>query len=287
MRKVIIIVGATGLIGSALARQLASDCEIHCISRSAPTYEGVTWHEADLSQPLNIATLPKRADAVVYLAQSEHFRDFPDHSADMFQVNTVSLLGMLEYARRAQVGTFVYGSSGGVYGGSSARLNEEAQIPAHGDIGFYLSTKLCSEIIAQNYVGLFNVVILRYFFVYGPGQREDMLIPRLVNRVRAGDAIRLNGPEGITINPVHVLDAAAATRHALNLSSSSTINVAGPQMLSLRQIGDLVGRAVGREPVFATSESGGSSNLAGDITRMRQLLVAPQISFAEGLKSIL
>jgi UDP-glucose 4-epimerase len=286
-KKTIVVTGATGLIGSKFVAALAPEHDVHCVSRETPTAKNVSWHRVDLSRPCSLQGFPKRVDAVVYLAQSEYFRDFPEHSRDIYQVNTVNLLHMLDYARQAEARIFVYGSSGGVYGTGDGRMTEEIQIPALSDIGFYLSTKLCSEIIAQNYVRFLNVVILRYFFVYGCGQRQSMLIPRLVKRVCSGEPILLQGKDGIRINPVHVSDAAAATLRALDLSVSQTVNIAGPEVLSLREIGDLIGRAVGREPIYSVDENSAPANLTGDIARMRELLVAPMIRFADGVKSVL
>ena len=283
----IVVSGASGLIGSALVEALAADWEVHCISRKAGPRRGVTWHELDLSCPCDFGVLPPAPDAFVYLAQSEFFRDFPQHSLDIFQVNTVNLLRALDYAHVSGCRIFVYGSSGGVYGTGESRMSEEIQIPVRGDLGFYLSTKLCSEIVAQNYSRFFDVVILRYFFVYGPGQRQSMLIPRLIQQVRDGQPLVLQGEDGVRINPVHVSDAVAATRQALELSGSRTVNVGGPDVLSLREIGALIGEAVGRQPLYSIDRGNAPGHLTGDIAWMRELLVAPKVHFADGVRSML
>jgi len=286
-KPTIVMTGATGLIGAALTRALLLDYDVHCVSRRRRHGGQITWHTLDLSTACDFSGLPKSADAMVYLAQSEYFREFPEHSLDIYQVNTGNLLRALDYARQAGVRNFVFASSGGVYGTGESRMSEVIQIPARGDLGFYLSTKLCSEILAQNYVPFFSVVILRYFFVYGPGQRASMLVPRLIQRVRDGQPLVLQGKDGIRINPVHVSDAVAATRRALELEGSHTVNVGGPEVLSLREIGRLIGEAVGREPIFSIDHGGTPGHLAGDITRMRELLVAPKVRLADGLKSLL
>jgi UDP-glucose 4-epimerase len=286
-RKTIVITGGTGLIGAALVQRLATEHEVHCVSRRPPPARAAIWHALDLAHACGFERLPQRADAVIYLAQSEYFRDFPAHSLNIYEVNTANVLRMLEYARQAGVKNFVYGSSGGINAVDKTKANENVEIPAVGDIGFYLSTKLCSELLAQNYAAFFKVAILRYFFVYGRGQRHGMLIPRLVQRVRAGEPIVLHGRDGIRINPVHVADAAEATRCALSLDVSMAINIAGPQVLSLRQIGEIIGEAVGRAPVFTVEDDKEPQDLIGDTTGMREHLTAPQIHFADGIKSLL
>lgn len=285
-----VLTGATGLLGSQLVPLLRPDWQVHGVSRHRPVGvvpSGVIWHPLDLSRELDSTQLPPRADAVIYLAQSEHFREFPARALEIFEVNTANALHFLDYARKSGVQSFIYASSGGVYGGGDAGMSEEIAIPVRGDLGFYLSTKLCSEIAVQNYADHFNVVILRYFFVYGPLQRPNMLIPRLINRVQHGQPIELQGKDGLRINPIHVRDAASATVRALTLGGSHTINIAGPEVLSMREVGLAIGRAVGRDPIFTVHQNASPKHLTGDIAKMRELLVPPQIVFADGVQTML
>jgi nucleoside-diphosphate-sugar epimerase len=286
-KPVVLVIGATGLIGEALTSALHETCQVHCISRHPGTRDDVEWHAIDLALDKQVQGLPSRADAVVYLAQSEFFRAFPQRSADIFQVNVRQPLHFLEYARASGVRTFVYASSGGVYGSGDQPMKEELAIAARGNLGFYPATKLCSEILAQTYAAFFKVVVLRYFFVYGPRQRPTMLIPRLIHSVKTGEAIALQGQDGIRINPTYVSDAVAATKRALELDFSDTINVAGPEVLTMRQIGALIGKALGREPLFSVDQKASPSHLMGDISRMGQLLTPPRVKFAEGLEAML
>jgi nucleoside-diphosphate-sugar epimerase len=145
---------------------------------------------------------------------------------------------------------------------------------------------LCSEIVALNYSKLMNVAILRFFFVYGPGQRRSMLIPRLVDSVKNGMPIALQGEEGIRLNPTHVTDAATAITRALGIKGTHKINVAGPEVLSLHQICEIIGDAVGRRPVYAV-EATTPRHIIGDTARMAELLARPSITFRDGLRSIL
>tara|TARA_B100001564_G_scaffold352891_1_gene361009 strand:- start:47 stop:919 length:873 start_codon:yes stop_codon:yes gene_type:complete len=283
----IIITGASGLVGSHLVPLLAKTCEIHVLSRqklstSAPN---VKYHKIDLSREVDYSQLPAKVDAIVYLAQSDNYRDFPEQAADVFQVNTSQVLHMLNYARQAGARTFIYASTGGIYGLSEPEngTTEEIAIPANGKLGFYPSTKLCSEILAENFAPYMNIGLLRFFFVYGRGQKRSMLIPRLVDNVRAGNPILLQGQHGIRINPVHALDAANAIRASLTLEGCNKINVAGPEVLSLRQICELISTKVGTEPVYQIDQASQPRNLIGDIKNMKKYLCEPRCHFKEGV----
>lgn len=275
MRK-LLITGARGLLGSHLLPLLRERWELVELDRSA----------ADLSRPLDPSALPPRIDAVVHLAQSSRFRDFPEGADDVFQVNLGALVALLDYARAAGASHFVHASTGGVYARARAPLVEDAPTAGPEKIGFYAATKLAGEMIAQSYAPWLRVVSLRYFFIYGRGQRSDMLVPRLVDSVRSGAAVTLQGPDGITLNPVHAGDAAAATAAALELDRSAIVNVAGPETLSIRAMAEAIGGRLGIEPRFeqAAGEAGG---MVADTARMRALLVAPQRRFRDRLDELL
>src|SRR5216683_2592653 len=84
-----VVTGATGLIGRALLTELASDWEVHGISRKVPERDGTRtrWHAMDLSEAGDMSGLPGSVNAIVYLAQSDRFRDFPASARDVFAVN--------------------------------------------------------------------------------------------------------------------------------------------------------------------------------------------------------
>jgi UDP-glucose 4-epimerase len=286
--KKIIVTGASGLVGSHLIAELGGQYEVHGLSRCAPGGgRNVIWHSADLGNEFDYSLLPQDADTLVYLAQSDYFRDFPERAVDIFRVNTAQVLTALDFARASGIKTFIYASSGGVYGFPEKGVTEDVTIPASGNLGFYLSSKLCAEIVAENYAPFMNIVILRFFFVYGAGQKRSMLIPRLVDNIRSGKPITLQGQVGIRINPVHASDAARAIYSAFDLQGCHRVNVAGPDVLSLRDICEIIGKKLGVEPIFDTNASAPVGNLIGDIESMQKLLCIPTKHFVDGIDDLL
>jgi nucleoside-diphosphate-sugar epimerase len=284
----VLITGYNGLVGTELINKLVTNksFEIYGLGRSDnPNLEIIF---TDLNKGFNQAIFPDKMDVIIHLAQSEKFRDFPDQALDIFSVNTASTLHLLDYAKRAGVSKFIYASTGGVYGGSAEPLDESIPITANGGaLGFYQSTKLCSELLVQNYSQFFEVNILRFFFVYGPEQKREMLIPRLMNSVKNGISIKLIGDGGIKMNPIYVSDAAESIVSVVHKKNGNRIfNIAGNEIIDLRSLCKIIGRIVGKLPEFEVTIGDNKTNLIADITLMKELLGNPVISLEEGLKKL-
>lgn len=284
--KHILVTGYNGLIGDALVEQLQDKTlfQLYGISRSVNTK--VSNFVLDLSTNWSDDILPKKIDVVIHLAQSEKFRDFPESANEVFQVNTLSTLKLLEYARKAGAKKFIYASSGGVYGNSDIGFNEESPLQPNKDLGFYLTTKFSSELLVGNYTSFFDINILRFFFVFGKKQKKNMLIPRLIEAVKNENSIKLQGEEGIKINPVYVDDAAKAIIEIMKKEGSFNVNIGGTEILSIKCIGEIIGNQLKKTTLFEYQDVE-AKNLIGDISKMNNLLGEPQITFAEGIKRML
>ena len=177
--KKILVTGANGLIGRNVCNKLVQlNYSVKALIRDKKNslLEGVDYITADLSDNNFVNQLPEDVDYILHLSQSNKFRDFPKYANDIFSVNVKSTAILLDYARKVGVQKFIYTSSGGVYGNSSKPFNENAPLVKPGKLGFYLGSKASAEILVQSYSEIFQVTIIRPFFVYGPGQKKAMLI---------------------------------------------------------------------------------------------------------------
>jgi len=287
-KKNILITGAGGLLGRHILEVAHNSCVIHAIvhSDSVKQISGVTYHFVDFASDWSANKIPSKIDTIIHLAQSSRFREFPEKALDVFKVNIDSTARLLDFASRAGVTRFIYASSGGVYGKGGVAFTENSPIATPGQLGYYLGSKMCSEILAQSYASLMHIVVLRPFFIYGPGQNRTMLIPRLMDNVASGRPISLHGSDGIRVNPIHVKDAAAAVIAGLSVNQSATFNIAGPDVLSIREICEGMGSYLGRDPVFATL-GGEAEDIVGNNTAMCEQLVCPSRSLLTSLKDII
>jgi UDP-glucose 4-epimerase len=146
----VLITGASGLVGRHLATMLADKVELYVAGRMNGARTKGEFHALDLAIDFDTEGLPSRIDSVIYLAQSDHFRAFPERADDVFTVNVAAPMRLLDYARRAEARQFIYASSGAVYRSSAMPLGEGASVGSPGELGFYAATKLAAELLAQS-----------------------------------------------------------------------------------------------------------------------------------------
>ena len=264
----IMIIGANGLLGRYLVDIFLKDnTNLFAVvkNKNKIKFEDnkVNVVEIDLAN-FNVDILPKSIDVIFYLAQSNRFREFPDGSNDMLDINICAPNKIIQWAVKNGVKKFIYASSGGVY----------------------LNSKLAAEMLLKNFAPFFETfVILRPFFMYGVGQTKTMLIPRLINNIINGEKILLGGVDGIKINPIYIQDAARIIAKTIDLNGEYIFNIAGAEIVSIRQLSETIGEVVGRKPIFYQN-SVSSNDLIGDISSMVEKLDKPIINILDGINKM-
>jgi UDP-glucuronate 4-epimerase len=228
--------------------------------------------------------------AIAHLAGQPGVRgSWGDQFGAYTHANITATQRLLEAVKEVPGVRLVYASSSSVYGQAESYPTTEETIPApHSPYGV---TKLAGEHLAHLYRANYAVdtVALRFFTVYGPGQRPDMAFTRFLRSVSSGDPITVFG-DGTQIRDftyvgdivsavVAAMDAEGTLPPVMNLSGGSSVSV--NEVLSV--IGDVTGLPVDvryepavRGDVFRT---GGSSELAE-----RALGWLPQTSLRQGLE---
>lgn len=291
MTRRVVVTGATGLLGREVVRQLVMrGNEVLAIVRpggAGRVLPGIAVAEIDLSlaSAASFADLG-RYDAVIHLAQAPGWHDFPRNAGAIAAVTLTATACLAEAAVVAGAKTFVLASSGGIYGPAAAPIREDAPIKPAAELGFYLSAKAQSERLLSYFSEALTTQILRPFFIYGAGQSEAFLISRLVRSLHDGRAIRVDRGRGPYLNPIYVSDAAQAFISAAEAAGPLTVNIAGPQTLSLRAIAEEAANQIGRSAIFDETTNTPSDYVA-DIDLMHRTVGAPKVAFASGLQAML
>jgi len=288
----ILLTGATGFIGRHLLDGLSGAGEenvVYAVARRVPqnTSASVRWVPADLSSCDWTTHLPDGGvDVVVHLAQSKHYRDFPSQAVDIFDVNVKATVDLAGWAAVRGVKRFLFASTGNVYG-------FQEQVHQEGDVckpdSMYAASKLSAEILLKPFSPSYEVVILRLFGVYGPGQ-TDAMVPGVIQRFIESREITLAGEIGVRFNPIYIDDCVVVFRQLLAVklaSSYEIVNVGGSEVVDLRQAVAQLEAMSGR-PACVRSTADVPKQLVGSIDRLRKLVTPEKVVlFREGLRRVL
>lgn len=286
----ILITGSHGFVGTALVKKLLSiDGSMVYgvdIKKSNIKHKNFINIHADIGKPDWIKNLPEDIDKIIYLAQSRYYRDFPDGAEDMFNINIRSFFHLLEWARCSHVDRVLLASSGNVYGKKEGLLIESDHCRPD---SFYAATKWCAENLMQPYSQFFDVVIMRFFTIYGPGQK-DMLIPNIIKKIKNNEVITLAQGTGIYLTPIFIDDCVEIVSKLIREKSSNKIeivNVAGNTIMTLADMIREIEKYLGIKAKILIQEEK-SSYLAGSNKKVVKLLnFQPKTDFSNGIRSVL
>ncbi|MEV5378251.1 NAD-dependent epimerase/dehydratase family protein [Streptomyces nondiastaticus] len=296
-----LVTGAAGFIGSHLcAHLLACGDTVTGIDSFTDFYDparkehnlrtltgspGFSLHRADLLTA-DLAPLVAGADAVYHLAGQPGVRpswgaEFPLYTSR----NVLATQVLLEAVRQHPVGKFVYASSSSVYGNAPACPTAETVLPR--PVSPYGITKLAGEHLCELYRQTFGVpaVSLRLFTVYGPRQRPDMALARLLHAASSGAPFPLYGDGEQTRDFTYVHDAVTAMREAARSAFTGIANLGGGSPVSMKQAISTVENIVGPVEILPLPTGPGDArHTSADITvATRELGYRPRTTLHEGI----
>lgn len=261
----VLVTGGTGYIGGALLPALVKrGHDVTAVARRLPDEApaGVRWVQGDLTASL--PDLPT-VDAVIHLAQASV--PFPQKATEMHAVNTLSTLHLLEHARQCGARRFMLASTGNVYGFGRRPFTEKDPLNAQ---GFYPVTKVNAENLVGGYRSFFDTTLLRLFTPYGAGQTAR-LVPNLIQSVREGKTITLREGGRPHLTPIYIDDTVEVCCRLLEKEGHLTVNVAGDEHVSLRQIAEIAGTFLARAPVFQELDEASAGDLTSENAYMKEL----------------
>ena len=192
--KAILVTGVAGFIGAALAHRLLREgLPVVGVDNINDYYDrrlkrarlgglvesdGFRFVELDLADRERTAALfaAERFDLVVHLAAQAGVRYSLENPHAYVDSNLVGFMTVLEGCRHNAVRHLVYASSSSVYGANTKRPFSTTDSADH-PVSLYAATKRANELMAHSYSHLFGLPTtgLRFFTVYGPWMRPDMV----------------------------------------------------------------------------------------------------------------
>jgi nucleoside-diphosphate-sugar epimerase len=260
----VLVTGAAGFIGSHLADQLLEDGhdvvgldgfidyypraqkEQNLLSaRAHPKYK---FHEVDLRSD-SLSSAIEGVDAVVHEAAMPGLpRSWTEF--DSYETNNLrATQRLLEACVQSRVKRFMHISTSSVYGRFATGDEQTPTRP----VSPYGVTKLAAEHLALAYMAnsTLDVVILRYFSVYGPRQRPDMAYHIFAEALLDGRPLTVFGDGQQTRSSTYVEDCVRGTIDALDGARPGNVyNIGGAESITLLEAIDLLAGALGVTPTI-------------------------------------
>ena len=302
-----VVTGAAGFIGSTLVDALLARGDtvvgVDCYTpyydlatklanlRAAREDPGFQLHEADLATA-DLRPVLEGAEVIYHQAGQPGVRpSWSSGFADYVTHNVLATQRLLGAATEEGVPRVVYASSSSVYGQAPTYPTDERDLPApHSPYGV---TKLAAEHLCGLYAANWGLstVALRYFTVYGPRQRPDMAIHRLVRSAVTGEPFPLFG-DGTAVRDFTFVDDVVRANIAAasaDVPAGTVLNIAGGSETTVTNLIELVGHIAGSPIAIErrSAQPGDVDRTGGAIERARSVLGwTPRIGLEDGIAAM-
>jgi UDP-glucuronate 4-epimerase len=212
MSKTVFITGASGFIGSNLAKRILTtepDTKVIGLDNMNDYYdvrikearlaelqkfENYTFIKGNLADKALINSIFEQhhPDIVVNLGAQAGVRYSITNPDAYIESNMIGFYNILEACRHYPVEHLVYASSSSVYG-SNKKVPYSTDDKVDNPVSLYAATKKSNELMAHAYSKLYNIPStgLRFFTVYGPAGRPDMAYFGFTNKLVKGETIKI------------------------------------------------------------------------------------------------
>jgi len=300
-----LITGGAGFVGSHLAQRLiAAGDEVVVIDNLDPYYNPAIKKarlerldgaaEVIIGDIRNGGVLERifkthKIERVAHLAAQAGVRHSISRSILYTEVNVIGTVTMLEAARRHDVGVFVQASTSSVYG-NTTRIPFREEDPVDFPLAPYPASKRAAELYAYTFHRNFglDVTILRFFNVYGPDGRPDMMPLRVIESICNGESIPVYGGGGLERDWTYIDDTVDGLIAALERPLGyNIINLGYGKPVSLLKFIAICQKLIGKPALTHDIPTPRSEPIITycDNTRAQRILnFKPKVDVAEGMK---
>lgn len=229
-------------------------------------------------------------DAVINLAARAGVRYSVENPWIYVDTNMSGTLNLLEGAARYNCPKFVLASTSSIYGANAPLPTPESADSDH-PLQPYAASKKGAEAMCHAYHFLhgIDVTVFRYFTVYGPAGRPDMVMFRFVQWLFENRTIHLNGDGSQNRGFTYIDDIARGTIAGLKPLGYEVINLGGHEVISINEMLSRLECMIGERGEISYHQAHAADMLANhaDVTKARTLLGwEPQVSLDEGMRQL-
>ena len=304
----VLITGGAGFIGRHVVRQfLAHGWQVVVLDVDEfgePELEHTANFSAiqgDINSKQDLREAMYTCDAVVHLAALVSVPQSIEEPEKTMAVNVDGTRNVLQCALEGNMSNVVVASSAAVYGSfPEMPLVESTPVEC---LSPYAKSKATNEedVVAFRKKGL-NAIALRFFNIYGPGQRSDSsyasLIPIFVHTMKSGKRPTIHGSGEQTRDFVHVHDLARAVYRMVarvKPYEHPVANVASETQISVLDVVQCINHCLYEHagmvdivPLHGDAREGDVMHSCGSAERIRKMIDwKAEISFEKGVGSLL
>lgn len=304
-----LITGAAGFIGSHLTETLLKRGE-HVIAidnfndyynparkranvDSFKNHPQLQLYEEDICNDEAIRRIfaEHRPSAVAHLGAYGGVRYSIGRAKLYTDVNLVGTVNLLEAARLNGTEIFVFASTSSVYG-QTTQLPFIETDPCNYPLAPYPASKKAAEVMGYSYYNLhqLNFTALRFFSVYGPRSRPDMMPFMVTDRIVKGEEITLYDAGQMKRDWTYVDDIVSGIMAALERPLGyEIINLGRGEPVLMADFVEIIERLVGRQAILSTPQAPASEPKItfANIDKARRLLdYNPQTPVQAGLEKL-
>ena len=231
--------------------------------------------------------LPDEVSGAINLAARAGVRNSLIDPWVYVDTNMTGTLNLLELRRRRGIKKFILASTSSLYAEESEPPFKESDDTDH-PLQPYAASKKGAESMAYVYHHLYglDVTVLRYFTVYGPAGRPDMVMFRFCQWIAEGKPVLVNGDGEQSRGFTYLDDIARGTIQALKPLGYEIINLGGHEVITINTLIAMLEKRIGKEAQVTHHPfhpADVRTNQA-DVTRAGKLLGwKPQVDLEEGV----
>jgi len=299
-----LVTGAAGFIGSHLCRRLLKEGEevvgIDCFTDyyARDIKEGnllpllahnrFQFIDQDINE-IEISPLMESTDTIFHLAAQAGVRASWGEDFSIYTRNNIEASQrLLEASRKTPLHKFIYASSSSVYG-ACPELPMQETSPLH-PFSPYGVSKLAAEHLCGLYFQNYGVptVSLRFFTVYGPGQRPDMAFHKFLKAQLESSSISVYGDGTQTRDFTYIDDIISGIFSAREHGQPGEVyNLGGGNRKKLNAIFPILERITGKKTIIEreNTQKGDVPHTFASIEKaQRDLGFSPRVPVEEGLE---
>ena len=228
-------------------------------------------------------------DQVIHLAAAAGVRPSLQEPAFYQRVNVEGTVNLLEAARLNGAKKFIIASSPAVYGINSRAPFSESD-PVSSTISPYAASKLACEALGHvwHYLYKMDVAMLRFFTVYGPRQRPELVIYKFAKLICEGKPIPVYGDGSVARDYTYISDTVDGIMACTNKELGFEIfNIGESQTITLNRLVESLEAALGKKAIIdrQSLQPGDMPITFANISKAREKLgYNPQVPFERGIK---